>query len=140
MTSPSKMPTYRSWANMHSRCSNPRDIGYRHYGGRGICVCEEWATFQGFVADMGERPVGLTLERKDLDKGYSKANCTWATPREQTLNRSNTVWITLDGRTQCLLDWCRQFGISHQVALWRHNHGWSWEHAITTPTKGANHV
>src|ERR1700740_1627845 len=66
---------YRCWANMLQRCYNPDNGAYENYGGRGIKVCRRWHKFENFLADMGESPRRLTLERKDNEKGYCKANC-----------------------------------------------------------------
>jgi hypothetical protein len=80
-------PTYRSWAGMLQRCRNPNNPRYRDYGGRGITVCERWSSFVNFLADMGERPPGKTLDRRDVDGNYEPHNCTWSTPKEQHANR-----------------------------------------------------
>ena len=80
-------PTYTSWRNMLSRCRNRNRSDYVNYGGRGITVCERWLAFENFLVDMGERPAGTTLDRKDNDRGYDPTNCVWATHKEQTNNR-----------------------------------------------------
>ncbi len=79
--------TYRSWHAMHQRCSNKNDDRYENYGGRGIKVCERWGSFENFLADMGERPAGLSLHRTDNDGNYEPGNCKWATSKEQASNR-----------------------------------------------------
>lgn len=80
-------PTYSSWADMRKRCTNPSARNFRFYGGRGITVCERWRSFAAFLADMGERAPGLSLERIDNSAGYHPGNCRWATHREQCRNR-----------------------------------------------------
>lgn len=84
---PNRTRTYRIWANMKTRCTNPRSTGYHLYGERGITVCKRWLKFENFLRDMGEAPLALTLERKDNDKGYTKSNCKWATYYEQRMNQ-----------------------------------------------------
>lgn len=85
-----RSPTWRSWQNMLTRCLNPKRERYKDYGGRGITVCKRWLKFENFLADMGERPEGLTLDRRNNNRGYSKANCRWATRSEQARNRRMT--------------------------------------------------
>ncbi len=79
--------TYNSWLGMRQRCWNPRHAHYPDYGGRGITITERWWTFRGFLADMGERPEGATLDRLDGDGPYAPGNCRWATASAQNRNR-----------------------------------------------------
>ncbi len=84
-------PTYRSWYSMLQRCTNPEDIGWPNYGGRGIKVCERWVSLAMFVQDMGLRPHGATLDRCDTNGNYEPGNCRWATVTEQNRNRTCNV-------------------------------------------------
>ena len=95
-------PTYHSWATMHQRCSNKKTTHYRHYGGRGIAVCDRWASFENFLADMGERPEGTSLDRINNDGPYSPENCRWATRAQQARNSSQTKLVRLGEETRPL--------------------------------------
>lgn len=80
-------PTYISWKSMLARCENPNRPKYPHYGGRGIKVCPLFHDFATFLAFMGERPEGTSLDRADNNQHYDPINCRWATPTEQRANR-----------------------------------------------------
>jgi hypothetical protein len=83
-------PTYRVWQALHARCGNPNNHAYADYGGRGITVCERWATFEPFLEDMGVRPYAMSLDRIDPNKGYEPSNCRWADAKTQSNNRRNS--------------------------------------------------
>jgi hypothetical protein len=128
-------PTYQSWESMKRRCKDPK----KKYVQRGIKVCERWESFLNFLADMGIRPEGTTLERQNNDKGYAPGNCIWATMKEQSRNKTSNVFLTFDNETLCTADWARKTGISHKVIRERVNRGWSVEDALTIkPVVGAN--
>lgn len=82
-----KSPTYISWQSMKNRCTNPSHEGFHRYGGRGIVFDPRWGKFENFLADMGERPEGCTLDRIDPNGNYAADNCRWATPLQQRHNR-----------------------------------------------------
>ena len=90
--------TYRAWANMKARCSNPAHPSYHLYGGRGVAVCDEWQSFEPFYQDMGEAPKGATLERKDTNEGYCKSNCIWTSHKDNCQNIRTAKRWHLDGQ------------------------------------------
>jgi hypothetical protein len=79
--------TYYIWAAMIQRCTNPKNRDWRLYGARGITVCDRWRKFENFLADMGEKPDGLSIDRIDNDGNYEPGNCRWATALEQARNK-----------------------------------------------------
>lgn len=117
------------------RCYNPNQPDYKFYGGRGITVCQRWLdSKEAFLEDMGPRPEGHTLERRDNDGPYSPENCYWATRKEQTRNRRNSVTITYNGKTQTLEEWAQETGISYSTLKARKQRlGYTDEECITKP-------
>ena len=98
--------TYGVWQNMKNRCNNPNDKFFNDYGGRGIRVCKRWLKFENFLADMSEKPEGLSLDRIDNDGNYCKSNCRWTTIKIQQRNTRHNILFTIDGVTKCLSEWC----------------------------------
>ena len=125
--------TARCWDNMIDRVSDPKATSWDRYGGRGIIVCERWRTFANFLADMGEKPSGLTLERIDNNGNYEPLNCRWATPKEQGQNRNTNVFLEFSGRRLNIAQWAEVIGISRFILYERIRRGWSVEDALTTP-------
>lgn len=80
-------PTYTTWKAMISRCTYATHKHWRHYGGRGIAVCARWRLFENFLADMGERPAGTSIDRINVNGNYEPSNCRWATDSEQRVNQ-----------------------------------------------------
>jgi hypothetical protein len=124
----SKTPTWWCWSAMNARCTDERHRSYKRYGGRGIRVCQRWSkSFEAFLADMGERPDGLSIDRKDNDGLYScgkceeciangwPANCRWATTMQQGRNRSTTKLLSYGETTATTREWSEILGISIHV-------------------------
>lgn len=106
-------PEYKTWDSMRQRCTNPRNTHWRHYGGRGITVCDRWSSFEAFLEDMGRRPSrGLSLDRIDVNGNYEPGNCRWATAVEQARNQRRSRVLTAFGRTQHIAEWAQQCGLT----------------------------
>lgn len=121
---------------MLNRCYDERDAGYPNYGARGIVVCDRWReSFSNFLEDMGERPSGMTLDRFDNDKPYSKENCRWATKRQQIRNRRITWRIEYQRQTKPVAEWAEIVGIDYYVLKDRLRKGWPVEKAMSQPVR-----
>jgi hypothetical protein len=125
-------PTYQSWRHIFQRCYNPKHNAYNRYGGRGIKVCDRWLeSYENFLLDMGERPIGMYLDRIDNNGDYTPENCRWATPKEQARNKRNNHLLTYNGETRCLAEWAEITGIHPQTLINRIRNGWDVPKALT---------
>lgn len=119
---------------MLARCRNPDSPGYKRYGGRGIKVCERWLVFENFLADMGSRPDGMTLDRyPDNDGNYEPGNVRWATPEQQGRNRSSNRVLEFQGKSMTLTEWAELYGITKHLLWSRLDGGWEMAEALTAP-------
>lgn len=108
--------TYSSWSSAKDRATNVRSKDYYRYGGAGIGMSADWMVFENFLADMGIRPDGKTLDRIDPNKGYEPGNCRWATPLEQSRNRKDLVIIHTPYGEMPLVDYAEKIGLSNGAA------------------------
>jgi hypothetical protein len=130
--------TYRVWKNMRARCGSETDSDYHLYGGRGIKVCERWQDYLAFVEDMGECPPGKSLDRVDVNAGYSPDNCRWATAKEQAGNKRTTRRVEALGQTKIITEWARELGVSHRLIDYRLKAGWPADEAVTRKPGGGH--
>lgn len=123
---------YYVWTSMKNRCTNPKVYAYSRYGGRGIRVCDEWQTFPPFLdwAMKSGYKEGLSLDRIDNDGDYKPSNCRWATKEEQSENTSQNVFLTYNGETHTIAQWCKIVGSYEARLSWRYKQGWPVEEIL----------
>lgn len=130
-------PTYKSWNTAKQRCFNSRHHKYHLYGGRGVTMCDRWrSSFADFLADMGERPAGTTLDRyPNKDGNYEPGNCRWATATQQNNNRSINRTVIYREVEMTASEAMRAAGsiVPIDTVCRRIDAGWSTEHAVETP-------
>lgn len=131
--------TYKSWSLMMDRCRNPVCPHFSNYGGRGIRVCERWHSFENFLADMGDRPPKMSIDRIDNERGYEPGNCRWATVAEQSRNRRNVIMFEHNGQRLCVAEWEREWGFPRDRVTDRLRHGWTIEEALELAPKTSAH-
>ncbi len=145
----SKHPVYFLWKHMVARCNDPDDPDFDLYGGRGICVCEEWAEPDGFPAFYGwsianDWTKGMQIDRRDNDGNYCPSNCRFVTSRENTNNRRNTTWVDVDGDRIPFGEFRERYkdhGVHRATAWIRFTRmGWSAIDAVTIPAGGRRHA
>lgn len=126
------------WKGIRKRCENERCAAYRHYGGRGIRMCERWSLFANFLADMGPCPPYHSIDRIDNDGNYEPGNCRWATQKTQVRNRQRTFTVEFYGRRMSLAEACeiakQPYGrVRDRLKLL----GWPTERALREPAQGS---
>lgn len=124
---------FQTWARMKGRCYNRRNPDYPDYGGRGIRVCDRWLeSFEAFYADMGPRPAGHSIDRKNSNGNYEPDNCHWTTAVPQASNRRSNQTIAFRGETHTVQEWSRRTGLKAASIYWRLHRGWTPERTLTT--------
>lgn len=125
---------YHIYCGMKNRCQNCNDPKYPNYGGRGIKVCDEWLNdfmaFYNWAIDNGYKD-DLTIDRINVDGNYKPDNCRWATPKQQSNNKRNTIYINYNGESKTLSEWCEVLNLNYYTVydrLYRYN--WSIENAL----------
>lgn len=125
-------PTYRVWAGMMGRCSDAaKGKTRRLYWDKGIRVCERWHSFENFLADMGERPDGMTIERNDGYEGYAPWNCVWATSKVQGRNTTANHIVEHQGMRKTVSEWAEDLGIKPNTLTYRLRRGMPPERALS---------
>lgn len=123
---------YRIWTGLKTRCYNPKHYSYRHYGGRGIKVCDSWRNdFDQFLRDMGPAPsIKHSIGRINNDISYSKDNCEWQTQSQQARNTRRSHWLEAHGKRMVLKDWSEEIGVSPAAIRKRLSRGKTPEEAL----------
>lgn len=129
----SNTATFNSWTAMRKRCECTTASNFERYGGCGIKVCERWQKFENFLADMGERPSGTSIDRIDSNGNYELSNCRWATPKEQARNCRTNHRLSFNGRTMTVTEWAECLGFKKNILFERLKRGWSVQKSLTTP-------
>lgn len=127
--------TYRCWSNMMQRCTNPNNPAWKHYGGRGIVVCDGWRDFVNFLRDMGQCPPRGEIDRHPNNNGnYEPGNCRWIVSQsDQMRNTRRNRPVLFRGETKLLSDWCHERGLAFSTVHWRLAKGWDVERALSAP-------
>lgn len=133
----SKHPVYTIWFKMMNRCYKPEHDNFKHYGGRGIKVCERWQKFEAFWEDFGNQwAQGLSIDRIDVNGDYKPENCRWASQKTQCNNKRNNRILQTPVGPMTFAQACDHFGIDRNTVQQRiDNLGWSIFDALTRPKR-----
>lgn len=132
-----KSSTWNAWIGMRERCS-PHSKNARWYSKRGIKVCAHWQKFENFLGDVGERPEGAQLDRINNDRGYEPGNCRWATPTQNSRNRSNNTVLTYMGKSMCVAAWAERLNLPRYVISNRLRYGWPVARVLSEPVRAVS--
>ena len=133
-------PTYQSWRGMWTRCTNPKVKSFKDYGARGVCVCDQWKDFGAFLSDMGTRPDGSTLDRKDVNGNYEPSNCRWVTRTEQNRNTRANYIVSFDGREMTQAEFSELIGMKQSTVSYRLKKGWTPEQVAEIKPHTGNRI
>lgn len=125
---------YEVWKSIKQRCLNPQSKAYKNYGGRGICICDEWKNnFENFYkwSISNGYTKGLTIDRIDNNSNYSPQNCRWVTRLQQANNKRNTIYLTINNKTDSLSNWLRFYNVNRSTYMTRIKYGKTPEQALT---------
>ena len=127
--------TYVTWNSMITRCTNPNVKEWPRYGGRGIKICKRWRKFENFLADMGEKPQGLSIDRIDNDGNYEPNNCRWADRITQAMTSRRSRLITAFSETKTILQWTndKRCVVKYGTLMMRLSYNWPIEIALSAP-------
>ena len=127
---------YRIYAHIKERCTYPKCIDYKNYGGRGIKMCEEWLkdfkSFYDWAISHGYKD-NLTIDRIDNNGNYEPNNCRWTSRKIQCSNKRNNHLIVFNNKTQTVTQWAKEFNVLPSLFINRLKRGWSVEKTLTTP-------
>ena len=126
---------YHIWENMIQRCTNKNHGSYKGYGGRGITVCDEWRDFCAFYqwAMSAGYSDDLSIDRIDVDKGYSPDNCRWATTSQQANNKRSSHFLEWDNKRMTVTQWAEFLNVPPNRIHSRLRSGWGVGDALFTP-------
>jgi len=126
---------YGIWCGIKNRCTNKNVKSYKDYGERGITICDRWLVYENFLADMGRRPKGCSIDRINNEGNYEPDNCKWSTRSEQQNNKRTNHIIEYNGERLNIKQWCTKLNLQYSTILRRCTlPGWTAEQILTTPS------
>ncbi|HEX2882630.1 MAG TPA: hypothetical protein VHO25_24085 [Polyangiaceae bacterium] len=134
---PFHKPTYDSWRDMKRRCYDRTREDFKRYGALGVRVTPRWLkSYTNFLADVGERPAGMQLDRINGSKLYSKDTCKWSTRAENTRNRRCTQRVIYGGKLTAVAEVAEREGVDYELLRGRLRCGWDLDEALSVPRGG----